>query len=445
MRQLLLAISLLFSALAAMAQGKVSFSATDFKPVEVTPDAASGLQAVYVLHSASGVSVSYTAESGSASWQRFSNLGGGFAEDITPQRQGSTSSVVLTGDMGYIITDGSSRLCFWVVDYSAHSLDLRSLAPSGEQECDRASLHLDGDAAPITYFTVNGAPRTLSRELQLAYTTLAFDAESRTYRQEEKSLDLASVAGDIHVPDVWCDTRFTLSGDRFLTAWGMPQSVESDLFKAISVSAETSAVMAERDAENEQPVEGGALGGSAPVDITFSAAVTDAAVFTEWEIASDAEFEHVDDRYSQTEFEYSFRETGTKYVRFNCADASGRCTFTSDTYEVYVGESALLCPNAFSPLNDDGVNDEWRVSYKSIIDFDCHIFNRWGKELAHLTSPSQGWNGTSGSKKVPAGVYFYVIKATGSDGKEYNLSGHINIVGQGSRLPGAPSDPAEGE
>ena len=31
-------------------------------------------------------------------------------------------------------------------------------------------------------------------------------------------------------------------------------------------------------------------------------------------------------------------------------------------------------------------------------------------------------------KLVSAGVYFYVIRATGSDGKKYKLSGDINIL-----------------
>ena len=94
-----------------------------------------------------------------------------------------------------------------------------------------------------------------------------------------------------------------------------------------------------------------------------------------------------------------------------------------------IGDSDIKCPNAFSPGASEGVNDEWRVSYKSIISFDCHIFNRQGKQMAHLTDPSQGWNGKSGGKLVPPGVYYYVITAKGADGRDYKLSGDINIVG----------------
>lgn len=432
-------ILIILSALCAHAQGRLSFSSSPSSPVQISPEASTGLQSVYVFESTTGVKAVYQASSQSVTWQKYSNLGGGFAMDLTPERNGDTYTVALEGDMGYIITDGSSRLCVWVVDYAAHALDLRGLAPAPEQDCDRTALRLDGNAGEITYYTINGAPRTLSRELELTYNTLKFDAEQRLYTSEERTLILPSAAGTIYVSEVWCDTRFTLSGDRFLRAWHHSQSIESDLVAATSVTAETSATMAEHDAENEQPTEVSGLGGSGPVDVTFTAVVTDAAVFTEWEIATDAEFENVVDRYNRCEFEYSFREAGTRYVRFNCADAAGECTYTSETYEIYVGESALLCPNAFSP-NGDGVNDEWRVSYKSIVDFDCHIFNRWGKELAHLTSPSQGWDGKIGGKTVPPGVYFYAIKATGTDGRKYNLSGHINIVGRSGSLSGAGGD-----
>ena len=69
------------------------------------------------------------------------------------------------------------------------------------------------------------------------------------------------------------------------------------------------------------------------------------------------------------------------------------------------------------------------MSYKSIIAFDCVIFARSGRRVAHLTDPSQGWDGRIGGKMAPSGVYYYIIKATGSDGRQYNLSGDINIIG----------------
>ena len=56
------------------------------------------------------------------------------------------------------------------------------------------------------------------------------------------------------------------------------------------------------------------------------------------------------------------------------------------------------------------------------------IFNRWGNKMIELNHPSEGWDGTYRGKQVPAGVYYYVIKAVGSDGQRYNLTGDINII-----------------
>ena len=78
-----------------------------------------------------------------------------------------------------------------------------------------------------------------------------------------------------------------------------------------------------------------------------------------------------------------------------------------------------------------------------IIEFDCHIFNRWGKEIIHLTDPSQGWDGRYNGKLVPTGTYFYVIKARGSDNRDYNLSGHINIVNSRIENSSSGSEPVE--
>ena len=48
--------------------------------------------------------------------------------------------------------------------------------------------------------------------------------------------------------------------------------------------------------------------------------------------------------------------------------------------------------------------------------------------MTHFTDPAEGWDGTYRGKLVPPGVYYYVIKATGTDGQEYKLAGDINIL-----------------
>lgn len=431
----------------AMAQ--LSFQGNPLPAVTETPDASTGLKAVYVLHDMLGVKASYTAASASSaiSWKRFSQLGGGFAEEIPFTRQGNVTTVDLTSeDMGFIVEENGRQTCYYVINYANHPCTLSALDIAPERDCTSTALTLHGSASRISYYTVAGAARELSRDLLLEYNTLAYSTDQERYLQSPQTMTLASVNGAIHCPAPLCDTEFHLSGDRFLRAWGMEQSVSSPSFATNAIDAVTSAIQAERDVPNEQTssAEGSSLGGSAPAEITFRAAVTDAVVFREWQLARDDRFDLIDMRVNDDEFTYTFNEYGTTYARFVCGNADGSCDFTSETYTIYIGDSRLECPNAFSP-NDDGVNDEWRVSYKSIIDFDCHIFNRWGQEMAHLTDPSQGWDGRYGGKVVPPGAYYYVIKAEGADGKKYKLSGDINIVGYSSRQGTAPSEPAPTE
>ena len=79
-----------------------------------------------------------------------------------------------------------------------------------------------------------------------------------------------------------------------------------------------------------------------------------------------------------------------------------------------MNESMLLVPNVFTP-NGDGANDEFRVAYRSIKEFHCWVYNRWGHLVYEWTDPAKGWDGTIGGKPAAEGAYFYVIRALGTD------------------------------
>ena len=409
----------------------ISFSGATHKVITEKPDVTTGLNNIYVLNSLNGTQMVYTATtSAPVTWYKYSNLGGGYAEEVAGVKQsGKTYTLNLTGsgDMGYIIEEGSNRYYCWVVDYSLHQLYLSSLGFASQQDCDMTELMFTGKADRIIYYTINGQAKELNRDIRLSYYTLEYNESTENYDQvvSEKSFSYLNSAMRTTAP--LCDTEFTLSGDKYLKEWGIKQSITSELFNTNAVEAKTSATQALRENDNEQKDET-PLGGSAPCEIEFKAVCTDAAIFQEWQMSTDSEFENITMRINEPITTYTFREYGTTYVRFVASNAAGSCNYYSDTYEVSVGESRLECPNAFSPDASEGVNDEWKVSYKSIISFECHIFNRWGVKVAELTDPSQGWDGKHNGKFVPSGVYYYVIKAEGSDGKKYNLNGDINII-----------------
>ena len=429
MKRLLFTIYSLFAVLSVMA-GSVTFQGNSKSVINEKPAASTGLNDIFVLYNTNGVSMQYNASTTQpVKWYRFSNLGGGFAEEVSGIiTDGKTTTLSkVDSDMGYIIEEGNSRYYCWVVDYSRHYLDIEALSVLSEQDCDRVALSVLGSADAIKYYTINGQAKELSREIMLSYTTLAYDEESKVYNPIETSENYSSLGDIIRATAPLCNTQFELKGDRFLVAWGEMQSVTSPYFTATSVAATTSATQTLREVDNEKKEET-ELGGSAPVEIEFYAAVTDAAIYTEWQFSRDTEFENIILRYNDPVITHTFRENGTTYVRFVAGNADATCEFYSDTYEVFIGESSIDCPNAFSPNSSEGTNDEWKVSYKSIISFECHIFNRWGVQVAKLTDPSQGWDGKHGGKYVPSGVYYYVINATGADGRKYKLKGDINII-----------------
>ncbi len=418
-----LPILIILSAVPAAAA--VTFSGASAQVVVIEPAASTGLEAVYVLPSTEGVSMEFDGATSSAKWSVFSNLGGAYAEEAGT----GTSLVCRKGDMGYMVEDQGRQTCFWVVDYSAHELQLEALtfAP-GNSDCARTAFTFTGDADEIAYFTINGRRTVLSRDIELTWQTLAFNEENFGYVTSSGTELVSSIDNILGAPAALCNTTYTLTGDRFLRAWGQEISIESGSIDTYAVDAHTRATQSQREADNEIKDGNDGLGGSAPCEITFEAAVSDAAIYTQWEISKSAEFEILENSFNELDFTYTFTDKGTYYVRFTADNADATCPYDGEVYEIFIGESRLDIPNAFSPEASPGTNDEWKVSYKSLVDFECHIFNRWGKELFSTTDPSQGWDGKSGGKYVPAGVYFYVIKATGSDGIKYNKAGDINII-----------------
>lgn len=426
-------------------------------PIAITPAASTGLEGIYVIFDGNlpGATATYrptgSSPASTVKWSWFDERGGGHATLLPSSSASNISHIDLKNIPGFETSQGRGVIveyegrqhCYWLVNYRNVECILDGLSIAPEQDCGRAALLLDGSAAPITFYTINGVPQTLSREMELKYYTLRYNEESQAYETYLKTVLLDHADGTIRTDAPLCSTDFTLTVDRFLRQWGLDDEVVSPMMDAIAVDAVTSAIESERKIDNEQREEKAAMGGSGPVEVSFSAAVTDAAVYREWQFTSDPSFDNIDLRIRELDVEHTFTANGTTYIRFIAANDDNTCEYISETYQVYVGESKLDCPNAFSPGASEGVNDEWKVSYKSIIDFDCHIFNRWGQEMIHLTHPSQGWDGRYKGKLVPSGTYYYVIKATGSDGQQYKLGGDINIINYRDKGTFTNKTPAE--
>lgn len=91
--------------------------------------------------------------------------------------------------------------------------------------------------------------------------------------------------------------------------------------------------------------------------------------------------------------------------------------------------SALTVPNVFTP-NGDGVNDTFFLQTTGLSSITFTVFDRWGVKMYDVKSESGNvsWDGKNlFGKEVPAGTYFYLLKATGRDQKEYEQKGSMSL------------------
>lgn len=421
--------------LLSFADSKASVEGSRMKVIEIQPEASTGLNNIFVVYDSKGCSMTFkTANGYQTKVSRYSNLGGGYAQELTDVERTSTTVTwpLETEDMGYIVEDGSSTYYCWVVNYSHHVMTLNSIQASEQQDCDYSVIDIDGNAEPITYYTINGQPKVLGREIHVEYDSQVFDESIREFVNSPVSKVYESILGTTLsiTPPALTATYFTLTGDRFLKEWGMELKAESGLIEPVAVDCKTFATQENMESEEGSNVMHGdsnGLGGSAPAQIYFEAATSDGVIHYEWQMSHNQDFENPEYRFYQKDLDYTFYEEGTFYLRFIGSNSDGTCETYGDVFTVSIGASALECPNAFSP-NDDGVNDVWKVSYRSLIDFHCEIFNRNGQKIIGFDDPSSGWDGTWHGRKVKPGVYYYVITATGADGKKYKKSGDINII-----------------
>ncbi|MCM1290666.1 MAG: gliding motility-associated C-terminal domain-containing protein [Prevotella sp.] len=443
LRKIILVYSLLCVTVNIVFSKDLVFSGNSKEVIVISPEKSTGIDEIYVTWGGGENLDASFQYSGSESprWYRYSNLGGGFAEEVSGVENVSGKSTLrnITPGYGYIIESGDRRYYYYLLDYSSHPLRLESIQGSSESDCTATYLTVSGEGSPLVYYTINGQQKSLDREIRLLYDTEEWDESSNSFQRVSAEKSIVNFSERIMVtPPVYCSTYFTLEGDRFLKKWGLVERVESSVIEPKAVEVKTEATEAEESKNQEASGEdeksneihspGSELGGSAPAEINFYAYGTEGVIHNEWQMSTDPDFENVTYRINDRNLNFVFRDEGMVYVRFVGSNYDGSCESYGDVYTINIGASELHCPNAFSPGASEGVNDEWKVSYKSLVDFKCWIFDRYGTQMCYFDDPSKGWDGKYKGKLVKPGVYYYVIQATGSEGKKYKKSGDINII-----------------
>ena len=383
---------------------------------------------VYVLNGTENASISYTSTSSNHQWKRY-NTKYLDAENVHSTQQGSTSVITgLEDGYGYFVDEGTFSTSFiWIIDYNKHPFIVNNLLVSENSDpCTGILLKGDYPIDNLSYHTPDGLVKTLKRKFEISYNSLEWDEKNHSFQNIVKTKKFEGNPYQQLIDSIFVDTDITLSGDQFASYFGKVQSatVSNYTTSQLILKTDTTAII---DQSDNMSIKSDGL--SAPVTVRFTAYANEpTASLYVWKIYREEDgAENPFVRFTEPEIEYTFNEYG-KFVAEVEVSGNNNCYVTSDPISLDISESFLDVPNAFSPGTTPGVNDEFKVVYKSLIRFSCWIFNRWGQELYHWTNPALGWDGKKGGKYVAPGVYFYVIEAEGSDGKKYKKKGDINIL-----------------
>lgn len=349
---------------------------------------------------------------------------------------------------GYIVYTEDGRETFWVLDYSNYRFQLLDLKANEEYEgrCQQTQLILTADLPEMSYRSIYGTKYTISRECDVVYNSLTWDGEQWN---DTIITEQTMIRETMQVGAPLCNTSFIVRADQLALALGLEQdSIESDVYTACAIEAHPTTITTIRGTEVEnlksnevdRPIDETIISGSAPLDILFKAnANVPVAQYYRWQIlkGSDLIAQRNDESHR-----YVFDDFGV--FRVLLWVSNDQCITDSMEITVSVSTSMLRVPNVFTP-NGDGQNDEFRVMYRSLVEFECWVYNRWGKLVYHWTDPAKGWDGTINGRPAAEGAYYYIIRAKGADAEAggtyhratkkrpasvgiYQLSGDINLI-----------------
>ena len=270
-----------------------------------------------------------------------------------------------------------------------------------------------------TIVRVTGDIGSRAHTYSLSYNALAWNTEAWMDSAAQETGDLMNT---ILLPPLYGPTPIRLCYDTEVrSALGLDSAcVEVDLpldsIKAVKMELTSLATAREDDPagnnERNRPTSQTLIAGSeysGPLEIAFYSNPTPGAQYYFWAVYKSTE--RIATR-NDRDMRYTFSEPGA--YRVVCAVNNASCSSDSSEVNVQISESYLAVPNVFTPTGD-GKNDEFRVAYRSLKEFHCWVYNRWGKLVYEWTDPSKGWDGTINGRPAAEGAYYYVIRALGTD------------------------------
>ena len=337
------------------------------------------------------------------------------SDTIVPVQTGTDYFYPEHGE-GYMVKVGNERDVFWVFDYE-------KLRPSIEQinvelTCETALLHLIGEIPQLTYTSQYGNVMTYPRLCKVEFTSAMWDNEAEMW------IDSAAVEELIFENDMIVSSSPVPTdnsvGFSIIDKFAEDLSVEIDTmhslqYEPVALKAYPMAITTTRGKQSETSNEvnrpyspDDRMNMSAPLEVLFKSNGLNADYY-QWKIYQGSALLFT---RNDAEHRYTFLEKGQ--YRAVVVVSNSDCQLDSVSFDISISESMLLVPNVFTP-NGDGANDEFRVAYRSLKEFQCWVYNRWGHLVYKWNDPAKGWDGTINGRPAAEGAYFYVIRALGTD------------------------------
>ena len=335
-------------------------------------------------------------------------------DTITPIQTGTDWLYPEHGE-GYMVKVGAERSVFWVFDYEQLRPAITQV--DAELSCSNTVLSLVGDIPSMTYSRLNGRGMAYERRCRVEYMDAMWNegsemwvdsvAECELEFVNELTVGASPVVTDFAIHDLLAE-QLDIALDTLRTTQYQPIALKAH---PITITT-TRGKKGETSNEVNRPYEpDDVLNMSAPLEVLFKSNGLNAEYY-QWRLYKGSELMLT---RSDAEHRYTFMEKGN--YRAVVVVSNSDCELDSVEFTISVSESMLLIPNVFTP-NGDGANDEFRVAYRSLKEFHCWVYNRWGHLVYEWTDPAKGWDGTIGGKPAAEGAYFYVIRALGTDADE---------------------------
>ena len=369
-------------------------------------------------------------------------------DTITPVQTGTDYFYPEHGE-GYMVKVGVERDVFWVFDYEQLRPAISHI--EAEQDCDRTVLHLHGDLPEMTYTRLNGLPATYERICRVEYMDAAWNAETEMW-VDSVAVEEMSLEQELSVASSPVHTDYTIS-DMLAEQLGVVlDTLRTPIYTPIALRAHPLTITTTRGQQGEPSNEVNrpyspedVLNMSAPLEVQFKSNGLNAEYY-QWKLYKGTTLMLT---RNDAEHRYTFTDKGN--YRVVALISNSHCQLDSVEFTISISESMVVVPNVFTP-NGDGANDEFRVVYRSLKEFHCWVYNRWGHLVYEWSDPAKGWDGTIGGRPAAEGAYFYVIRALGTDADEnakytikpvyqskikkqdealigvYQLSGSINLL-----------------